>query len=329
MKFVENMHNPLISVIVPVYKVEPYLDRCVQSIVDQTYSNLEIILVDDGSPDNCPAMCDAWAEKDRRVKVIHKKNGGQSDARNTGLAVCVGAYIAFVDSDDWIHPDYFRLLYITAQKYNAQISACDVKFVHEGDSVNYAPSTVTSKCYTPEQAVATLIEGTVFRAVVWNKLYQRSIIIDERFPVGKNHEDEFFTYRILDKAVRLAYIDAPLYFYFQRPGSIMHMPSIKRLDALEAYLERLNLLKAKYPQLYQEDKASFCVSCISFYSAALRTPVDCMDIYLSKIKNYRKKLKFTFSELLSYPLKKQIYIIGSRYFISFFSKLLNIRNREN
>lgn len=319
----------LISVIVPVYRTEAYLDRCVESIVEQSYENLEIILVDDGSPDNCPAMCDAWAEKDRRVKVIHKQNGGLSDARNAGLSVCTGAYIAFVDSDDWIHPDYIRLLYITAQKYNAQISACDVQFVYEGDSVKSAPSTVTSKCYTPEQAIATLIKGCVFRAVAWNKLYQRSIIQSERFPIGKNHEDEFFTYRILDRAVRLAYVDAPLYFYFQRPGSIMHMTSIKRLDALEAYLERLNLLKAKYPQLYREDKVSFCVSCISLYSAALRTPVDCMDIYLSKIKNYRKKLKFTFSELLSYPLKKQIYIMGSRYFISSLSKILNMRNGEN
>ena len=115
-------NNPKISVIVPVYKVEKYLDKCVESIVNQTYKNLEIILVDDGSPDNCPAMCDEWAEKDERIRVIHKENGGLADARNAGMDIATGDYIGFVDSDDWIEPNMYEVLLKNALKYDADIS---------------------------------------------------------------------------------------------------------------------------------------------------------------------------------------------------------------
>ena len=120
-----------ISVIVPVYKVEPYLDKCVSSIVNQTHKNLEIILVDDGSPDNCPAMCDAWAEKDSRIRVMHKTNGGLSDARNAGMAVATGELMAFVDSDDWIVPDMYEYLYQRLTEDNSDIAACGVQMVWE------------------------------------------------------------------------------------------------------------------------------------------------------------------------------------------------------
>ena len=112
---------PLISVIVPVYKVEPYLDRCVQSIVSQTYENLEIILIDDGSPDQCPAMCDSWAERDPRIRVIHKENGGVSSARNEGLKAATGTWLSFVDSDDWLHPQFFEITLMLAEKYAASV----------------------------------------------------------------------------------------------------------------------------------------------------------------------------------------------------------------
>ena len=119
----------LISVIVPVYRTEAYLDRCIESIVDQTYTNLEIILVDDGSPDRCPQMCDEWARRDTRIRVIHKKNGGLSDARNAGMAAATGEYIGFVDSDDWIKPDMFRLLYEKMEQMQSDIAACGVEMV--------------------------------------------------------------------------------------------------------------------------------------------------------------------------------------------------------
>lgn len=118
----------MISVIVPVYKVEPYLDRCVRSIVEQTYTDLEIILVDDGSPDNCPAMCDAWAEKDNRIKVIHKQNGGLSDARNAGMDIASGDYLGFVDSDDWIAAEMYQVLYDMLQRDSSDIAPAVYKW---------------------------------------------------------------------------------------------------------------------------------------------------------------------------------------------------------
>lgn len=126
--------QPLISVIVPVYKTEKYLDRCIQSIVDQTYKNLEIILVDDGSPDNCPAMCDAWAAKDGRVQVIHKENGGVSTARNAGISIARGVFFAFVDSDDWIAPNMIRSLLDLQKESQADVTGCCLETVCEGDA---------------------------------------------------------------------------------------------------------------------------------------------------------------------------------------------------
>ena len=143
----------LISVIVPVYKVEKYLDKCVQSIVNQTCKNLEIILVDDGSPDNCGAMCEAWAEKDSRIKVIHKENGGLSDARNAGLAVATGDWVAFVDSDDWVAEEMFARLLNAAKNHQADISACNVQFVEEGQLPDAPYVSGETVCLTPKEAI--------------------------------------------------------------------------------------------------------------------------------------------------------------------------------
>lgn len=315
----------LISVIVPVYKVEAYLDKCVQSIVDQTYQNLEIILVDDGSPDRCGAMCDAWTRKDDRIKVIHKKNGGLSDARNAGMAVAVGQYIAFVDSDDWINADYLHHLYRAVQENGAGIAACDIQFVEEGEEV-FPPSVCTGyRSCTAMEALAELITGKGFRAVAWNKLYHRSYLESERYPVGKHHEDEFFTYRILAKTEKLAYVDLPLYYYLQRSGSIMHTVSMKRLDALDAHLERLSFLREYYPSLYTQDKISFCIACTSFYCLGLELPDESRAAFLEKICCLRRKVHFTWKELAAMSGKHLIQVLGSGFALDLFCRFLNLR----
>lgn len=148
----QNTNNELVSVIVPVYKVEPYLDRCVASILAQTYPNLEVILVDDGSPDNCPALCDAWAQRDARIRVIHKKNGGQSDARNVGLDAASGAYISFVDSDDYIAENFIETLYDLLHEYHTDISAVHWKLVYADAPEVPAP---------PSSRNVTLFQGAV------------------------------------------------------------------------------------------------------------------------------------------------------------------------
>lgn len=254
----------LISVIVPVYKVEEYLDQCVKSIVGQTYKNLEIILVDDGSPDHCPIMCDRWAEKDSRIKVIHKENGGLSDARNAGLKVATGEYVAFIDSDDWVDENLYECLLTESKKCGAQIAACNIVRVYE-DGRKETGVIYQQHVFNAEQAMETLSRGDGFCAVAWNKLYQKSLFEGVQYPVGKLHEDEFVTYRLVDRAETLVLCQNICYYYRQRDDSIMAQWSIRRLDALEAYLERCAYLKTKYPDLYLKCKAGALVSCHYFY----------------------------------------------------------------
>ncbi len=318
----------LISVIVPIYKVETYLNRCVESIVHQTYKNLEIILVDDGSPDNCPALCDEWAQKDNRIRVIHKSNGGLSDARNAGINIAVGDYIAFVDGDDWISFSYIELLYKAAKEHNADIAACDIKIVSSFEEPVESQKPISVCEYTPEKALQTVIQGKFFRAVAWNKLYKREQIAKYRFPIGKYHEDEFFTYKVIAESTKLVFVDQKLYFYFQREGSIMNTTSPKHLDALEAYVERLAFLKNYYPNLYFVDKANFCCTCVTFYKDFLQVQHTEKKQLLRRIKHFRKKIHFSVSELTNYSVKQILYIIGSRYCIEIMCRALIWRNNN-
>lgn len=239
----------IISVIVPVYKVESYLDQCVESILAQTYTDLEVILVDDGSPDQCPALCDAWAKKDNRVKVIHKKNGGLSDARNAGMKIATGTYIGFIDSDDWIAPEMYQLLYDEMRKTDSDISACGVQMVWEDGNTRMLTCN-GNIVLDNKQAMEALIEENWLKQPVWYKLYKRSVVEGIPFAVGKCHEDVFWSYQPLAKAKKVCVIDTPCYFYRQRSDSIMGEEfSAKRLDGLEAMEQRILFLKKEYPWL--------------------------------------------------------------------------------
>lgn len=239
--------NDLISVIIPIYKVEEYLDECVASIVTQTHKNLEIILVDDGSPDNCPQMCDNWAAKDSRIRVIHKPNGGLSDARNAGIDAATGEYIAFVDSDDFIKPDMLEKLYTAIQKEKADIAACGILNC-EGDRRtawgcrDFAGSS--------EQILALLYDDAAYPVAAWNKLYRRSCWETLRFPVGKTCEDAFTTYRLVHNAKRIVMISEALYCYRIRPGSIMTSAfSLKKMDEEEAWRCNYQFVEKHHPKL--------------------------------------------------------------------------------
>lgn len=301
-----------ISIIIPVYKVELYLDKCISSIVNQTYTNLEIILVDDGSPDQCPQMCDAWAEKDARIRVIHKENGGLSDARNAGMAVATGEYIAFVDSDDWIDLHYTEYLYRAIQQAGADIAACDVREVYDEDIIRTVYlEPIKCELATSEEAISDVLHNRRFRAVAWNKLYTRKILKDERFEMDRLHEDEFFSYRLYDKATRLVYVSLPLYNYRQRSGSIMASNSIRHLDMLDAYLERISLLKCKYPKLLMKDKLNFCIACLNLYTG-ISTDDHLQEIATQKqIKECRRKIRFTWKEFGKCTYKEKMYIVMS------------------
>lgn len=236
--------EPLISVIVPIYKVETYLSKCIDSIIAQTYRNLEIILVDDGSPDSCGTICDTYKEKDNRIIVIHKKNGGLSDARNAGMEVANGEYFGFVDSDDFIHPQMYEMLMQYMLKQNAEVTVCDFEVVEEGvtPEVNQYDTEQYYEVIDEKEKFSWYIVGTtsVTFTVAWNKLYKRELFEGITYPKGKVHEDEFTTYRLLYRALKTVYVKTPLYFYIQRGGSITaDEPIEKRKLCFEATYEKL------------------------------------------------------------------------------------------
>jgi len=242
------MNLPLLSVIVPVYKVEAYLDRCVGSILAQSYRNLELILVDDGSPDGCGVLCDQWAVRDRRVRVIHQENRGAGQARNAGLASCTGALIGFVDGDDYIAPDMYLRLYRLMEQTHAGIAECGYVET-EGDDAPFS-QVPGERVYTAEEAMAEHIRDTAFQQTIWNKLYRRETAVDVRFPVGNLIDDEFWTYQALGNAKLLARCGDRLYAYRQSPGSAMRRPfSLRRLQGLDAKEERLAYLGRRFPAL--------------------------------------------------------------------------------
>ncbi len=215
----------IISVIIPIYNVASYLDRCIESITSQTFDNLEIILVDDGSPDECPALCDAWAEKDRRIRVIHKKNGGLSDARNVGIEMAKGKYILFVDGDDYIAPNMCERLLAAVENSGSDIAMCsfywDFSDHRKVQSMTLPDGTVVPRSEILENWVRQC--GVEF-VVAWNKLYRRELFFMPehiRYPIGRLHEDEFVSYRLLYAAKKVVFVDEPLYYYVQRSNSIM------------------------------------------------------------------------------------------------------------
>lgn len=263
--------NEKISVIVPVYKVEDYLDKCVQSLVNQTYKNLEIILVDDGSPDACPQMCDKWAKADSRIKVIHKPNGGLSDARNAAMRIATGEYISFIDSDDCVADIFFEKLTEAMLRENSDIVECEVLKFCEGEAPFCAACEFSAKTYETEEALSLLISEKAFRQHVWNKLYKRESALSVMFEKGKLNEDEFWTYQVFGKAERVTKIDLPMYFYLQRSGSIMGTAySLRRLDALEAKVLRQKYIEDKFPLLSSVAKTELFGSCIFACQSAMR-----------------------------------------------------------
>ena len=241
------MENKLVSVIVPVYNVEEYLVKSVDSILNQTYENLEIILVDDGSTDMSGAMCDSFKEQDGRIKVIHKKNGGLSDARNAGLEITTGDYIGYVDSDDWAEPDMFELMVTNCEKYGADVAACRYSKVYKDFTVN--ESTDLILYMTREEALETYICENVERPIynsVWSKLFKRDLVKDYRFPVGKKSEDIMYTTKAFCNMNSCVYIDKALYNYVcDREGSIMAVKSGKHMleDELPFFREGVEYIR--------------------------------------------------------------------------------------
>ena len=253
MQNMTNGDNLLMSIIVPVYNVEEYLSRCIDSLINQTYQNLEIILVDDGSPDRCGAICDKYAAKDNRIKVIHKQNGGLADARNAGIGICTGEYVMFVDSDDWIELNACKVISDIIGETNADLVVFARNNVYDNGKI-IKSKTHGSKLVSSSECLKALVYRIVNSGVFsssCNKCYSRDILDGLRFPVGKLAEDQGFTYKAIHRANRIYISDQHLYNYYQRSGSISHREfTIKlREDEYEMWINRLSFIKDNYPEL--------------------------------------------------------------------------------
>ena len=320
------MEQQKISVIVPVYKVEAYLDRCVQSIANQSYRNLEIILVDDGSPDNCPAMCDAWAEKDSRVKVIHKENGGGAQARNIGLELASGQYIGFVDSDDFVLPEMYARLYQSLNDTGSDIAECGYYTVMDDNAPSGAYCSGGLMVLDTVQALDEHIRNRQCIQVIWNKLYRKEAVEDVRFAEGKTIDDEFFTYRALANAKQVAVLDQKLYCYRQQPDSIMHQKfSLKWLQAIEAKALRLEFVQKHYPELEKTAKVNLLFSCLySGQMACLHLNAEEKRYAFGTLEAVMRKCSFQRSDFRDEPFMSRCWINMAVHHFRLTCKLRNV-----
>lgn len=296
-----NYNKYEVTIIVPVYNVEKYLNKCIDSILSQTFNNFELILIDDGSTDSSGNICDEYLNKDKRVKVIHKENGGVSSARNAGLDIAKGKYISFVDSDDYISDYYIEKLYNNIKDNNADISICGCNgFLKEKENnlnnIIYDIDILESK-----DALLKLynVNTRFIYVTVYLKMYKKSLFDNIRFPLGKINEDSFIIYKLYLKSNKIIYNNSKLYFYRNRQGSIMRQKFTKRnFDDLEALEEQIDYFRRK--EYYDLEKASikyYCYHLKGFYRKFKEDKSNIKEINMIKdkhknIKNYIKDKEY-------------------------------------
>lgn len=246
--------EPKISIILPVYNVEKYLERCVESLINQTHKNIEIILVDDGSKDNSGKLCDELAQRDSRIVVYHKENGGLSDARNYGIDKSTSDYVGFVDSDDFVDEDMYEILLANLLKYDSEISFCRLNDVYN-DEIKKDNTENNPYLMTSEQAIKMVLEAKIFSVTAVNKLYKKSLFDQIRFDKGKIAEDAFIMVDLLSRCEKIAATEAKKYYYMHRENSITTQKfTPKFLNVIEAYEKNAKIVSDKYPDLkYQAD----------------------------------------------------------------------------
>lgn len=256
--------NELVSIVIPIYNVENYLSQCVDSVVAQTYPNLDIVLVDDGSTDSSSAICDDYANKYNNITVIHKVNGGISDTRNVGIEKSKGEYILFVDGDDWVHKDYVRQLIDFALNNDCEIVQGNFYYAYESRELKQS-YTSNDFCLGKTEVLNGLLESKIIHNFVWGKLFKSSLIKEIKFPVNKLFEDAFWTYQVIDRCNNYGIVSTPLYYYRQRESSLTGRFSYKNFDLIEAYIARAEYYQKHYPSLMPKVKLSLERLLWSFY----------------------------------------------------------------
>lgn len=262
----------LISVIIPVYKVEKWVDECIESVVKQSYANLEIILVDDGSPDACPHKCDQWAKRDERIKVIHKKNGGLSSARNAGLQIIKGNYISFVDSDDYIHKEMYSTMIKDIRETGADIVSC-ARYIDKGDRIELKSKTSSARIYNNKEILENYYyHKEDFCSGVWDKLYKSELFDEVRFPEGINSEDYYVYAMIYNRTQSLYYNDKPLYYYRKREESICTSSFINEhsFDKILISDKVFEYVKNHFPDQIEDAKAFCAIARFAVYYVTLQ-----------------------------------------------------------
>lgn len=260
------MSDPKISVIVPVYKVEPYLRKCLDSIVNQTYRNLEIILVDDGSPDSCGVICDEYAARDERIKVIHKANGGVASARNAGLDAATGDYIGWVDSDDWIEADMYEYLLKNALEQDADVAVCSRTERYPDRDVFWGWD--SPQLWNRERALGYLLEDKELRSYLCDKLWRRELFADIEFPEGQIYEDIVITCRLILKAERVIALPESKYNYRQRADSIVWTKTLAQaMDYFCAAKRRKEELEKDWPEYTPQLEEQCMMGCRNIWSS--------------------------------------------------------------
>ncbi len=269
--------EPLISVIVPVYNAEEYLEKCVNSIINQTYKNLEIILVDDGSPDKSGEMCDAFAVKDLRVRVIHKENGGQSSARNRGLDIMKGELVGFVDSDDWIEPDMYQHLYEMMIQFDAQIACCGVQKDYPNGKVEffniYYPGDNEIRIYSRAEALRESLANVRITYSPCDKLYHKDVFANLRMTEGIIYEDMEIIPKWIERTETVAYNPTPKYHYTMTDEStIRGTYNLRRMAEVDVALAKAKDYQTRYPELYDEAMGRYIAVCLYVIHASHGVP---------------------------------------------------------
>ena len=327
---------PKISIIVPVYNVERYLDNCIESILNQTFKDFELILVNDGSNDKSYEICKSYLEVDSRIKIINKENGGISSARNAGLDIAIGEYIGFVDSDDYIHPQMYEILYKNIKNEEADISLCNFKKVASYEECRLKIflerdlNVKTLEYSNVDSSKELFTDKSITFVVAWNKLYNRRLFEKNRYKVGKIHEDEFIIHRLLYESNKVVYTTMELYFYLKRENSITSKSlNLKRLNLLEAYIDRINFF-SNCKEYSLEEKALFMYSeeFLIHYYLIKNNLHNCKKILkgmkhqyihlfpkILKLKYYTKKEKIV---LIAFCLNSNIY----KFYINYKKKYI-------
>jgi len=318
---------PKISVIVPVYNVENYVSKCLDSIIGQTYKNLEIIVVNDGSTDNSGHICEDYAKRDERITLIHQNNQGLSMARNNALDVASGEYMGFVDSDDWIAPDMFFALYDNAAAHEADISMCNFYYVSaSGELSPYSSESAETKILDGIYKIAHNIR--LSNNCVWNRIYRRHLFDDIRFPKGKAFEDIFVMHKLVDRANKVVLSPECKYYYLRREDGItLKKFNLGQMGNLEAYMERHEYISGKYPALEKTCRKHIFQSLLWLMRKASRdnmlgTYKEALAEYINAVKHYEfsdcglsaesiQLLKLLFEDIGLYAEQMQIILKGA------------------